>query len=138
MSSQVSSVFSLASSAPPRNGRILFRHGLSGTHFAPEVHDRLRRGLAEQHIKLGRNLLQAQNFSALQIVSLGKHVGVDMLEVPEEVAYDWVLEELKNHPGKSDVARHLCLLLPLWYCFSFAVIANTHTSCVQSSSSRFS
>lgn len=105
-------MFNLASSAAPKNGRILFRHGLSGTNFAPDVHDRLRRGLAEQHILRGRSLLQNQNFSALQFVSLGKHVGVDMLEVPEGVAYDWVLEELKNHPGTSQVPSHHRLFRP--------------------------
>jgi hypothetical protein len=97
---QVACAFALASAAPP-NGRILFKHGLSGTHLAPEFHDRLRRGLAEQHSRNGRGLLQNKNLSDIHFVSLGKHVGVDMVEIPEGVSYEWILEELKNHPGEK-------------------------------------
>eukprot|EP00884_Botryococcus_braunii_P020822 jgi/Botrbrau1/7423/Bobra.0112s0022.1 len=88
----------VSTSAAPPNGRILFRHGFSGTEHAPELHRRLRRGLAEQHLRSGRSLLQSANISDLQFVSLGKHVGVDMVEIPEGVSYQWILEQLKNHP----------------------------------------
>jgi hypothetical protein len=51
-----------------------------------------------------RSLLQQGNASALQFISLGKHVGVDMVEIPEGMSYEWVLEELKKHPGGNSAA----------------------------------
>lgn len=99
---QVAFSLLIAAQAAPDNGRILFRHGLSGTHHASHFHESFRRGLAEQQIRGGtRNLLQQGNASALQFISLGKHVGVDMVEIPEGVSYEWVLEELKKHPGNA-------------------------------------